>query len=78
MTKLYYVRFNVQHGPNNMMWKVIDNGVVHLVQNVNINVPSWGEMTMEDNNDKWNIACRGYLTIDNMTAYIDDYDKRGI
>jgi hypothetical protein len=41
---------------------VFENGVEFLAQDVQINVPSWGELDGED----WNIACRGIMdNIDN-------------
>lgn len=63
----YLIRFNKTHGQpgrgtDKHVWRVFENGVEFLAQDVQINVPSWGELDGED----WNIACRGIMdNIDN-------------
>jgi len=48
---------------------VFENGVEFLAQDVQLNVPSWGELDGED----WNIACRGTMTLlpDGVLAIIN-------
>ena len=60
----YLIRFNKTHGQpgrgtDQHVWRVFENGVEFLAQDVQINVPSWGELAGED----WNIACRGTMTM---------------
>lgn len=62
--KKYLIRFNKSRGQpgrgtDQHVWRIFENGVEFLAQDVQINVPSWGELDGED----WNIACRGKLTM---------------
>jgi len=60
----YLIRFNKSRGQEGRgseahVWRVFENGVVHLAKDVMINVPSWGETDGPD----WNIACKGYMRL---------------
>lgn len=60
----YLIRFNKSRGQpgrgtHKHAWRVFENGVEFLAQDVQLNVPSWGELDGED----WNIACRGTMTL---------------
>ena len=62
--KKYLIRFNKTHGQpgrgtDQHVWRIFENGVEFLAQDVQINVPSWGELDGVD----WNIACRGNMTM---------------
>ena len=58
----YLIRFNKSRGQpgsgsDQHVWRVFENGVEFLAKDVQLNVPSWGELDGED----WNIACRGTM-----------------
>lgn len=58
----YLIRFNKSRGQpgrgtDQHVWRIFENGVEFLAQDVQLNVPSWGELDRED----WNIACRGNM-----------------
>lgn len=60
----YLIRFNKScgqpgRGTDQHVWRVFENGVEFLAKDVQLNVPSWGELDGKD----WNIACRGTLTM---------------
>jgi hypothetical protein len=54
-----------------LVWRVFENGVEHLVEQIDIRVPVYGEKTTEFGIDKWNIACKGQMRIVDMTAIIE-------
>jgi hypothetical protein len=66
----YYIRYNTKHGESDLVWRVFENGVEHLVKNFHIEVPMFGESTMEHGIQKWNVACEGHMTIIDNIAYI--------
>jgi len=68
----YHIRYNTQHGESNLVWRVFENGVENLVKNFRIETPMYGEYTMENGIQKWNVACDGYMTIENQIAIIKD------
>ena len=70
MANKYYIRYNTKHGESDLVWRIFENGVEHLVKNFHIEVPMYGESTMEHGVQKWNVACEGYMTIINNIAYI--------
>lgn len=62
--KKYLIRFNKSRGQpgrgtDQHVWRIFEDGVEYLAQDVQINVPSWGELDGED----WNIACRGQMKL---------------
>jgi hypothetical protein len=50
---------------------VFENGVEHLVKQVDIRVPVYGEKTIECGIAKWNIACKGCMRIIDQVAIIE-------
>lgn len=69
--KKYHIRYNTQHGESDLIWRIFENGVEHLVKQFYISVPVYGESTMENGIKKWNIACDGIMTIKNNSAFIN-------
>ena len=60
----YVIRYNHSHKKdpvNNRIWRVIENEIEHLVDDIKINVPSYAESSIspDDGLEKWNIACDG-------------------
>lgn len=70
MANKYYIRYNTKHGESDLVWRVFENDVEHLVRNFRIEVPMYGESTMEHGIQKWNVACDGYMTIVDGIAHI--------
>ena len=70
MSKLY-IRFNTKHGDSDLVWRVFENEVEHLVKDFLITVPMRGESTVENGITKWNVACEGTLKIVDNIAYIN-------
>ena len=68
----YHIRFNHQHNGSENVWRVFENGKEFLVKHLDIRVPLKDEITIENNVEKWNVYCEGYLLIDNGTARITD------
>jgi hypothetical protein len=66
----YHIRFNTKHGDSPFFWRVFENGVEHLVRNIDIRVPVFGESTVEGDVVKWNIACHGSMAIIDEIATI--------
>lgn len=66
----YYIRFNTKHGDSDLVWRVFEGDVEHLVRDFLITVPMRGESTVENGFVKWNVACEGTLRIVNDIAYI--------
>ena len=64
----YHIRFNTKHNGSNLVWRIFENGVEHLVADVKIIGEVFTERTEECGETKWNIACHGYMTIDHETA----------
>ncbi len=67
----YHIRYNTKHDESGLVWRVFENGVEHLVEQIDIRVPVYGEKTTEFGIDKWNIACKGQMRIVDMTAIIE-------
>jgi len=68
----YNVRFNTKHGSTTLFWRVFENGVEHLVEHIQISVRLYDECSVEDGITKYNIACDGFMSIVDGTAYIVD------
>ena len=66
----YHIRFNHQHNGSGKTWRVFENGTEYLVEHLDIRVPMRDEVTVENNIEKWNVYCEGYLSINNNTATI--------
>jgi hypothetical protein len=49
---------------------VFENGQEHLVEHVKILVPVYDEVTVENDVEKWNLCCHGYMTLKNSVAVI--------
>ena len=61
MTKHYQIRFNTRSRPGDkLVWRVFEEGRERLARGVDINVPSYTEMSWAGEERKWNIACDGY------------------
>jgi hypothetical protein len=52
------------------VWRIFENGQEHLVQNFQILVPMYGESTVENGIQKWNVACQGNMVIKDGIAII--------
>ena len=69
----YLIRFNRGHDNTGLMWRVYENfdhGTEYLVEHLEINVPSRGNITLENEIESYNLYCEGYLAIVNGTAII--------
>jgi len=66
----YYIRYNTHHGESDLVWRVFENGQEHLVKNFQVLVPMYGESTVENGIQKWNVACQGTMTIVDGVAVI--------
>jgi hypothetical protein len=65
----YHIRFNTKHNGSTLVWRVFENGVEHLAEDVRIIGEMFTECT-EEGETKWNISCHGRLVWDNKTAVI--------
>lgn len=68
----YHIRFNTHHGDSDLVWRIFENGVEHLVKQFHITTAMYGESTIENDVVKWNVACDGVMTIIDDVAYITD------
>lgn len=66
----FYIRFNTKHGDSDLVWRVFEDEVEHLVKDFLITVPMRGEATLENGVTKWNVTCEGTLKIVDNVAYI--------
>ena len=69
----YHIRFNTKHGDSDLVWRIFENDVEHLVKDFRINVPMFGESTTEFGVQKWNVACHGFMKIKDDIAIIDSF-----
>lgn len=67
----YHLRYNTQHGETDLVWRIFEDGVEHLVRDFRITVPMQGSSTMENGTQKWNVECQGTMRIQDGIAYID-------
>lgn len=67
----YHIRYNTHHGESDLVWRIFENGNEHLVRNFQVNVPMFGESTIENGVQKWNVACRGTMKIVDNVAIIE-------
>jgi len=70
MKNKYFIRYNTKHGESDLVWRVFENNTEHLVKNFRVEVPMYGESTLEHGIQKWNVSCEGYMTIIDGIAYI--------
>lgn len=71
--KRYHIRFNAHHSTSDrpeLVWGVFEDGVEHLVKQIEITAKLFGECTEEFGVKKWNIACVGNMTIVDDVAII--------
>ena len=68
----YLIRFNTKHNGSKLVWRVFENGIENLVENIDIRVPVFTETSLEGAETKWNISCSGKMNIINDVAYIRD------
>lgn len=66
----YHIRYNTQHGETDLVWRIFENGQEHLVKNFKIMVPMYGESTIENGIQKWNVTCKGHMVIQDGVAVI--------
>lgn len=66
----YHIRYNTQHGESNLVWRIFEDEKEYLVKNFYIAVPMFGESTIENGIQKWNVACKGIMQIIDDIAYI--------
>ena len=74
MKNKYLIRFNKTRGQEGRgsfdhVWRVFENGEEYIFKNFKINVHSYSEVSGDGHgNDDWNIACEGFLEIDEETS----------
>lgn len=71
MSNRYHIRYNTKHGDSDLVWRIFENGVEHLVKNFHINVPAQSETTIENDVVKYNVSCSGTMTIIDNVAFIN-------
>lgn len=67
----YHIRYNTKHAESNLVWRIFEDGVEHLVEGFQVNVPVFSESTIEHGIQKWNVACEGIMRIEKGIAYIE-------
>jgi hypothetical protein len=73
--KKYHVRFNTKHNGSLLVWRVFENGVEHLAEDVRIIGETFTERTYEHNETKWNIACFGRMIwVGHVAVIVTDKD----
>jgi len=70
MMNRYLIRFNTKHLGSKLVWRVFENGIENLVENIDIRVPVFTQTSREGAETKWNISCAGQMRIINDIAYI--------
>jgi hypothetical protein len=71
--KKYHIRYNTKHGDSDLVWRIFEDGKQYLVRDFLLTVPVFGEKTIEDGLEKWNVACYGKLKIVDDIASIEMY-----
>lgn len=66
----YYIRYNTHCGETSNIWRVFENEVEYLVNQLDIQVPVTSAKTVENGVIKWNIYCEGTMKIINGVAII--------
>lgn len=68
----YHIRFNTKHNGSNLVWRIFENGIEHLAEDVRIKGETFTECTKDTSGEiKWNIACYGKLTWHDKIAIIE-------
>jgi hypothetical protein len=49
---------------------VFENGQEHLVKNFRVETPMYGQSTVENGIQKWNVCCQGFMTVVDGVAHI--------
>jgi hypothetical protein len=65
-----HIRYNTHHGESDLVWRVFEDGVEHLVKDFYITTPVKGANTIENGIQKWNVECQGQMIIKENIAYI--------
>jgi hypothetical protein len=66
----YHIRYNTAHGETDLVWRIFEDGVEHLVRDFQITVPMHGASTVENGIQKWNVECQGIMHLRDGVAYI--------
>lgn len=66
----YHVRFNTKHDDSRLVWRIFENGVEHLAEDIRLIGEMFTECTEEHGQTKWNIACYGRLIWSDKKAII--------
>lgn len=71
--KTYLLRFNTHHATSDrpdLVWRIFEDGVEHLVKQVSITTEVTGVSSEEFGVTKWNIGTKGYMEIRDDVTYI--------
>lgn len=66
----YHIRFNTNHNGSTLVWRIFENGVEHLAEDVRLIGETFTECTEEHGEIKYNIACYGRLVWQDKIAII--------
>jgi len=66
----YHIRFNTKHNGSNLVWRIFENGIEHLAEDVRLIGETFTECTEEFGEVKYNIACYGRLVWQDKVAII--------
>lgn len=69
--KKYHIRYNTMHSDSDLVWRIFEDGKQYLVRDFLLTVPVFGEKTIEDGLEKWNVACYGNMEIVDNIAIIN-------
>jgi hypothetical protein len=69
--KKYLIRYNTKHDESDLVWRIFENELEHLVKEFYITVPMYSESSLENGVQKWNVACKGVMRIVDDIAYIE-------
>ena len=72
MKNKYLIRFNTKNNGSVLVWRLFENEIEHLATSVRINVPVWTEKTINNEGEKWNIACEGICHWHGTDATIEE------
>ena len=71
MINKYLIRFNTKHNGSDLVWRIFENGVEYLASDIRINGSVFTESSVENGENKWNIACIGKLSWNETVAVIN-------
>ena len=73
--KKYHVRFNTKHEGSGLVWRIFENGVEHLAEDVRLIGETFTECTQEYGETKYNIACFGRMIwVDKVAIIVTEKD----